>query len=115
MYSLEDRSRAVELYTQCGQRAEATIRQLGFPSSPNTLRKWYREFITTGRLHKCSPSKSKFTLEAKRTAVQYYMEHGQSLSATVHSLGYPSRGSLRRWVAEAYPQKKPHCLQRGFS
>ncbi len=43
MYSRTDRIRAVELYTKLGKRANATIRQLGYPTK-NALRNWCREY-----------------------------------------------------------------------
>ncbi|WP_181013894.1 hypothetical protein [Agrobacterium rosae] len=43
MYSYEDRMRAVQLYIKLGKRANATIRQLGYPTK-NALKHWYREF-----------------------------------------------------------------------
>jgi transposase-like protein len=44
MYSYADRLRAVELYIRLGNRLNATIRQLGYPTK-NALRGWYREYV----------------------------------------------------------------------
>ncbi|WP_442080858.1 hypothetical protein [Rhizobium johnstonii] len=41
MYSYEDRMRAVQLYIKLGKRANAAIRQLGYPTK-NALKHWHR-------------------------------------------------------------------------
>lgn len=43
MYSYEERLRAVKLYIKLGKRAQATIRELGYPTK-NALKGWYREY-----------------------------------------------------------------------
>ncbi len=43
MHSYEDRMRAVSLSIKLGKRAQATIRELGYPTK-NTLRCWHREY-----------------------------------------------------------------------
>jgi hypothetical protein len=40
MYSYEDRMRAVQLFIKLGKRANATIRQLGYPTK-NALKHWH--------------------------------------------------------------------------
>jgi transposase-like protein len=43
MYSYEERLRAVKLYIKLGKRAQATIRELGYPTK-NALKGWHREY-----------------------------------------------------------------------
>ena len=42
MYTVEEKTRAVELYVKYGKRAAATIRELGYPSRAQ-LKAWYKE------------------------------------------------------------------------
>lgn len=47
MYTLEQRTRAVELYIKHGLKATATIRELGYPSRVQ-LAAWHKEWLETG-------------------------------------------------------------------
>lgn len=50
MYSWEDPMKAVTLYVESKFSENQVIKSLGYPS-PNTLRSWYREYVTAGLLH----------------------------------------------------------------
>ena len=41
--SLEQRKRTVELYIQYGHNGEAVSKELGYPSHPHMIKKWYTE------------------------------------------------------------------------
>lgn len=43
MYTNEERKRAVELYLKYGKKGSAVIRELGYPSSCQTLKAWLKE------------------------------------------------------------------------
>jgi putative transposase len=47
VYTLEQRTRAVELYIKHGLKATATIRELGYPSRVQPAA-WHREWLETG-------------------------------------------------------------------
>lgn len=47
MYSLEERTKAVLLFIESDCSESTVIRTLGYPS-PNALRSWYKEYISTG-------------------------------------------------------------------
>lgn len=53
---------------------------------------------------------SKYTDAQRRRAIQYYLEHGQSISRTIKALGYPGRTVLRRWLEEGLPGSGTHCF-----
>lgn len=105
MYSHEERTRAIELYIKYGKSAADAIRELGYPSR-DTLRTWYKEYLEElesnvvvvhgSRLKKYSDSQ-------KRRAVDYYLEHGKSLTRTMRALGYPSQLKLIEWIDELAP------------
>ncbi|MET3119456.1 transposase-like protein [Undibacterium sp. GrIS 1.8] len=82
MYSYEDRIRAVRLYVKLGKRIAATIQQLGYPTK-NVLKSWYRE------LERCCDlpegyvrSKSKYSNDQKKAAVEHYLSHNRCMAGT---------------------------------
>ena len=84
------------------------IHELGYPDS-ESLRGWYKEDKENGDLHKDHTRKSKYTLEQKRAAVDYYLEHGKCVNRTCKKLGYPSRPELDKWIVELAPEQKKRC------
>jgi len=50
MYSYEERLRAVKLYIKLGKRAQATLRELGYPTK-NALKGWHREYRKRCAVH----------------------------------------------------------------
>jgi putative transposase len=74
--------KAMELYIKYDLSATAVIRELGYPNR-KMLARWYKEYKETGDLHKQYNKKAKYTPEQKKTAVDYYLEHGRNISRTV--------------------------------
>ena len=88
MYTLEQRTRAVELYIKHGLKA-TTIGELGYPSRVQ-LAAWHREWLETGgSLHERSRASEAYSAEQRRAAVDHYLEHGRCNAYTRHELGYP--------------------------
>lgn len=102
MYSKEEREKAIKLYIKYDKCAADVIRELGYPDR-KTLVKWYRTYVERGVLFEQYPRSSTYSLEQKKTAVDYYLEHGRNLSRTTRTLGYPSRETLRSWCKELVP------------
>lgn len=109
MYNYEQRKKAVELYIQFGFALRAVIRELGYPTSEQSIRNWYKEYKENGELHQELDSPFKYTPEQKVFAVQHYLQHGKCLSRTVKMLGYPCRQLLREWVMEVAPDTLRPC------
>ena len=106
MYLLEDRMKAVDLYFKYGGSPAAVRRELGYPSR-RALRQWVKERETTGTLHAGYGIRSpRYPEPQQRAAVDYYLEHGKNLQGTLRALGYPSRGTLRKWLNEAIPDRQ---------
>ncbi len=103
MYSYEDRMKAVRLYIKLGMRVRATIRQLGYPTK-NSLKAWHREYEQRRDLAPGYVRKPRYSQAQKVAAVEHFVEHGCSVSATIKALGYPGRGSLPLWVQELRPE-----------
>jgi putative transposase len=82
MYSKEEREKAVKLYIKYNKCAADVIHELGYPDR-NTLVKWYKIFKETGALWEQFKRAPKYSLEQKRAAVEYCLEHGRNLSRTV--------------------------------
>ncbi|MBQ1557880.1 MAG: transposase, partial [Pseudomonas sp.] len=106
MYSYEDRIRAVELYIKLGKRNSPTIRQLGYPTK-NSLKGWYREYQQRLDLPKGYAGREpKFSQPQKASALEHYLTHDRCIAATMRALGYPGRGTLTKWVREAFPEAR---------
>ena len=101
MYSKEEREKAIKLYIKYGKCGADVIRELGYPDR-KTLVKWYRTYLEKGVLFEQYPRSSTYSLEQKKTAVDYYLEHGRNLSRTIRALGYPSRETLGSGVKNWY-------------
>jgi putative transposase len=104
MYSYEDRIKAVKLYIESGFNESTVVQILGYPSY-TTLRYWYKEYLTTGGLHRSSAAKPRYTEDQKKQAVEYYAPHKTTLVQTCRALGYPTRYVLRHWILEIRPER----------
>lgn len=112
MYSYEDRIRAVKLYIKLGKRTGATIRQLGYPTK-NALKGWHREYEHGGDLRVgVVRSKSKYSAEQKKVAVEHYLNHGRCIVETRNALGYPCRDTLAVWLDELHPKLRIRVVGR---
>ncbi len=106
MYSYEDRIRAVRLYIKLGKRIGATLRQLGYPTK-NALKSWHREYEQGGDLPLgLVRSRSKYSAEQKKVAVEHYLNHDRCLVGTRKALGYPCRDTLAVWLDELHPETR---------
>lgn len=112
MFSYDERIKAVKLLIQYDLSYSTVIRELGYPSK-QSLRNWYNEYFRNGDLHQDYVRESIFSEEEKQRAVNYYLEHGRSVSRTVKKLGYPSRPVLDKWILDIAPEKKKHCRSGG--
>ena len=105
VYTLEDRMKAVNLYFKYGGSPAAVRRELGYPTK-NTVKQWAREFKATGVLHERSrPHRSRYSVEQRQAAVDYYLEHGRNMNRTARALGYPHQATLKEWLDEALPER----------
>ena len=107
---IRGRIRAVRLYIKLGRRTAATIRQLGYPTK-NALKSWHREYeryadLPAGYVR----SKSKYTDEQKKVAVEHYLRHDRCIAATLKALGYPGRGTLTAWIDELCPETRKRVV-----
>lgn len=116
MYTLEQRTRAVELYIKHGLKATATIRELGYPSRVQ-LAAWHREWLETGgSLHERSRASEAYSAEQKRAAVDHYLEHGRCNAYTRRELGYPkSYQKPAGWIEELAPGERRTTEPRTFT
>ena len=107
MYSKEERKRAIDLLLKYDLCFSDTIAELGYPDY-SSLRQWYADYIKeqeTGIERPDNPY-VKYTQEQKETAVDYYNNHGRSISRTIRALGYPSRAPLVKWLSIRNDRKK---------
>lgn len=109
MYSYEERMKAIELYIKYDRSIADTIRELGYPSR-GALARWYKEYQKNGCLRRSYERKNhKYSLEEKKAAVDYYLEHGRRLRRTIRAMGYPSVAALTKWIDALAPgERKVH-------
>jgi putative transposase len=112
MFSYKERIKAVKLLLQYDMSYSTVICELGYPSK-EALWNWYNEYSQNGDLHQNYIKQPNYSEEEKQRAVNYYLEHGRSVSRTVKKLGYPSRPVLDKWILEIAPEKKRHCSSGG--
>lgn len=106
MYSYEERKKAVDLYIKYGKKATAVITELGYPNR-HSLVQWYKAFTKAGKIEVPDLSgRTKYTEEQKIKAVEFYIEHGKSISYTRQQLGYPGIHLLSKWIDEIRPEEK---------
>ncbi len=74
------------------------------------LARWYKEYQKNGYLRRSyERTTHKYSLEEKKAAVGYYLEHGRSLRRTIRAMGYPSVAALTMWIdALATGERKVH-------
>lgn len=102
-YTAEERKRAVELLIKYDLSIHAVICELGYPSR-GMLYLWYREYQASGNVDKYQQSKSKYSPEQRKQAVDYYVAHGRSIARTIKALGYPGKTRLAEWINGDLPQ-----------
>ena len=104
MYSYEDRIRAVELFIKLGKRVAETIHRLGYPTE-NALKSWHQSYEQGSDLPRgYARKKLKYTQAQQTLAIEHYFAHGRCIAATIKTLGYPSRDSLRAWIQAVRPR-----------
>jgi len=111
MYSFEDRIKAVELYIKYDLCAADTVRELGYPNRKMLVR-WYKEYQETGDLHKKFIKHPTYTSDQMQVAVNYYLEHGRSITRTIRAIGYPSRDTLKEWIDKLIPGERKVSIKR---
>jgi len=103
MYSNEERMKVIKLYIEYGYNARAVIRELGYPSR-NRLAAWYKEYCENGTLERLDKQRnSKYSVEQRQKAVEFYLNNGKSVSKTIKALGYPGKTTLCDWLNEDVP------------
>ena len=93
MYSYDERMAAVKLYILY-ENPHRVKKELGYPSSPVTVYRWYNEFKKNGRLHKRYAGPEYYSEEEKRIAIEHYKNNGRNIQHTIATLGYPSAKAL---------------------
>lgn len=108
MYSREQRRKAIETFIRFEHSVADTIAELGYPNR-HTLYNWWKEYQLSGEeFLERKRRKPKYPDEKKRAAVDYYLEHGKSLTKTIRAMGYPSREMLGNWVDVLAPGQRKY-------
>jgi hypothetical protein len=105
MYSKQQKTRAVKLYSKYGLKATATIRELGYPSRVQLV-SWYRKWQENGGRLK-DRGLEHYTEKQKRAALRHYLTHGKCNAFTRQELGYPKcTAKLAEWIDEYAPGER---------
>ncbi|WP_130812076.1 IS3 family transposase [Olsenella sp. Marseille-P4559] len=108
MYSKEQRRKAIETFARFDHSYADTVAELGYPTT-SALRGWWKEYQLHGdEFLEKSCRKPKYPDEKKQAAVDYYLEHGKSLTRTIRAMGYPSREMLGTWIDELAPGQRKY-------
>lgn len=108
MYSREKKIKAVELWLKYDKCDSDVINELGYPSN-KMLARWHQELqqeAADGIIRDSFDRYSIYTRQQQKAAVEYYLEHGRSISRTVRALGYPSKEMLSKWCDEIAPGQR---------
>ncbi|OZG50440.1 integrase, partial [Pseudoscardovia radai] len=113
-YTREQRLRACELYERLDRSATAVVRELGYPASRHSVRAWYRRYALErygGVPGRVAPARvpapaGGYPEGLRRAAVEHFLTHGRCVQRTCRCLGYPSPGTLRKWVDRADPSRR---------
>lgn len=97
MYTKEQKLKSINLFYQYNRAWVAVIRDLGYPSL-GALKSWIKNYETDPLLIEKPEKKPKFTTKQQKVAIDYYFDHGQFITKTIHALGYPSKQTLRKWL-----------------
>ena len=68
-YSLEEKERAIQLFQILGHYTWV-IAELGYPSR-TMLHYWIKEYRRTGKIEVANKTRSKYTVEQRKQAVEY--------------------------------------------
>ena len=109
MYTYEQRMRAVTMYLSGRYSCATIIKELGYPSCRQSILNWCEEFCQEGNLHQNYEREAKYQVKEKIAAINYYYEHGGSITRTVRELGYPSRRILRAWLKNGVSDSDHPC------
>lgn len=108
MYGKEQRRKAVETFARFDHSYADTVAELGYPTT-SALRGWWKEHQLHGdEFLEKSCRKPKYPDEKKQAAVDYYLEHGKSLTRTIGAMGHPSREMLGTWIDELAPGQRKY-------
>ena len=109
MYTYEQRMRAVSMYLSGKYSCNDIIKELGYPSCRQSILNWCEDYQRDGNLPQNFEKETKYPVEEKIAAINFFYEHGGSITRTVRELGYPSRQMLRSWLKYGVPDPDQPC------
>lgn len=107
MYKLKQIEEALELLDRYDGQLSKAARDLGI--NRRTLKSWQDKRKRKEPLLKANrASWSKWTQEQKQQAIEYYFNHGESVTNACRKLGYPTVSTLKLWVKQDKRWKSKH-------
>lgn len=107
MYKLKQIEEALELLDRYDGQLSKAARELGI--NRRTLQSWRDKRKRKEPLLKANrASWSKWTEEQKQQAIEYYFNHGESVTKACRKLGFPTVSTLKLWVRQDKRWKSKH-------
>lgn len=111
MHTLKEIKKALNLLDQYDGQIRKASRKLGI--NYYTLRSWkYKRDKNIPFSNNKRNKSSKWNSEQQHAAIEYYFNHGESLTKTVRKLGYPSRSTLMIWVKRDIRRRQKHKVNK---
>lgn len=103
-YGTEKRRLAPETFMRLDHGHADTVRQLGYLGA-FTLRLWWETYARTGSVPlRKAEREPRLSVDERRCAVGYHLDHGRCISKTLRELGYPGCHKLFcQWADELAP------------
>lgn len=111
MYDLKTVKRTLKQLKELEYQFEKTSKITGIKT--RTIRDWYNKekagFVFTGKRKKCA-KKGKWKTEQMNQVLDYYFNHGESITKAIKKFGYPSNSTLKYWVYKDKRYKRKRKL-----
>ena len=114
MYTYKQKIKAIKLYYKYDKHLSLVVNKLGYPMV-NSLRNWIKEYEEDGDVRKSYTRKKKYSKEDINKAINYFKEHGRSITGTIKALGYPCRYTLEKWLIKYESSYKPKMKKSSIS
>lgn len=107
-YTPEQKAYAIKYYLENGNNASKTVRDIGYPSLSLFFR-WLSEDVPNAIM---KGNMVRYTEEQKKYAVEYYINCSRNIARTIEAIGYPTAGTLSKWIAKYSPVPKTNLVRK---
>lgn len=111
MYPYELKLKAVKTCIKNNLKYTETLKELNLLGIVyfKTLKRWVIAYNKGTLDNNYTRRKSKYTIEQKKNAVEYYKTHGNNFEKTAKDIGYGTDVTIKRWLNELDPEYETYC------